>query len=248
MALPWDSNTRLPPWKIDVANTDAIAQTIRTRESGGKYDIGPNSGGASGAYQFIDPTWRSLTKKYNIGTQYTSAYMAPANVQDAVAKHYISDILVANDGDIVSIPYTWYVGNPSGTWSDSSGNHTPNEVPAGNKVSVNDYAKGWLADYVKTSGQSPGEGTLAGIISVVTNPGDTAGNIAEGATQGFDSILGFAQTIWRALTNRDNWIRVGMVVGALLLAIFGMMTISKSFGGPSITDTAKLAAKGAALA
>lgn len=42
---------------------------------------------ASGAYQFIDGTWRSASASAGYGGQYSRAKFAPAHVQDAVAYH-----------------------------------------------------------------------------------------------------------------------------------------------------------------
>jgi Lysozyme like domain len=58
----------------------------------------------------------------------------------------------------------------------------------------------------------------------------------------FGSVTDFLNTIWSALTSRANWLRVGLVLGAVILTIFGLSVISKSFGGPGATDIAKVAA------
>lgn len=73
--------------EITDQNIRNILETIKSKESGGNYRIqnpGKNQT-ASGAYQFIDSTWRALTKKYGIGTEYKSAKEAPPEVQDLVA-------------------------------------------------------------------------------------------------------------------------------------------------------------------
>ena len=73
---------------------EQIMATIRARESGGgkpegNYTAKNSSSSASGAYQFIDDTWKLLTKKYNVGTEYKRAADAPKQVQDEVARKYI---------------------------------------------------------------------------------------------------------------------------------------------------------------
>ena len=73
-----------------------ILATIRTLESGGDYSTPKPkgmAGTASGAYSFIDETWKSLTKKYRTGAQYPKAYLAPPAIQDAVAGLYVQEIL-----------------------------------------------------------------------------------------------------------------------------------------------------------
>lgn len=68
-------------------------------------------------------------------------------------------------------------------------------------------------------------------------PGGSVGGIA--GALGATSPLDFFKSIWSAATNVDNWKRIGLVVGALLLAIFGLYIVSRSLGGPSATDTVK---------
>ena len=46
---------------------------------------------ASGAYQFIDSTWRNITREMGTGTEYAKARHAPPVVQDAVAYWAIVD-------------------------------------------------------------------------------------------------------------------------------------------------------------
>lgn len=122
-----------------------IAATIRVRESGGNYTAKNPGSSASGAYQFIDPTWNNLTRRYGIGTQYGSAYLAPASVQDQVAKLYIQDILQRSGGRIEAVPNEWYTGNIDGRM-------TPSQIAANNGLTSSTYTKKWLADYVKVSG------------------------------------------------------------------------------------------------
>lgn len=54
---------------------------IKACESGGNYQARNSSSGASGAYQFLDSTWRSLSASAG----YATAASAPASVQDAAA-------------------------------------------------------------------------------------------------------------------------------------------------------------------
>lgn len=98
---------------------DRILGTIRAKESGGGNPAGdytaknPNSS-ASGAYQFIDSTWQSLTKKYGIGQEYKSARDAPAHIQDEIAKRHVEEILKQSGGDVSKVPTAWHTGNIQG--------------------------------------------------------------------------------------------------------------------------------------
>lgn len=93
---------------------DRILDTIQGKETGGKnIKTGISGQSASGYFQFTDPTWQSLTKKFNVGTQYSSAMSAPKEVQNAVARAYVQDILARHNGDVSWVPREWY-GGPKG--------------------------------------------------------------------------------------------------------------------------------------
>jgi hypothetical protein len=124
-----------------VAGTDAILATIRTQESGGRYAIGPNAGGASGAYQFIQRTWNATARNAGrselVGRGPWTA--SPAD-QDALARQLVSEALAGTD-DISRIPVVWYVGStpPPRGWD---------VVPypsAGNTLTPRQYQRKWLA-------------------------------------------------------------------------------------------------------
>lgn len=98
-------------------DVDRILSTIRQRESTNNYGAQSPSSSASGAYQFIDSTWQSLTKKFGTGQEYTSAKMAPKDIQDAIARRYVEDILKRAGGDVSKVPLEWYTGNQQGSMS-----------------------------------------------------------------------------------------------------------------------------------
>lgn len=127
-------------------NNKEILQTIRHRESRNNYTIQSKSSTASGAYQFIDSTWRSLTKKYNIGTEFPRAFQAPPDVQDAVADKYVSEILSQNNNDVSKVPLVWYTGNARGQISQSA-------LAANNGLTPQKYQADWLAAYAKFGGK-----------------------------------------------------------------------------------------------
>lgn len=132
-------------------DVEKILSTIRTRESGGNYTIESKSSSASGAYQFVDGTWRSLTKKFNVGTEYSRAYMAPAEIQDEVARRYVNDILRRSGGDVSKVPLEWYTGNINGTMSAKA-------LAANNGLTPQEYQKRWMENYNDPSSITKGGG------------------------------------------------------------------------------------------
>jgi hypothetical protein len=113
-----------------------ILDTIRTIESGGDYTAPKNRGGASGAYQYIDSTWNDYEG-------YTSAYLAPPEIQDARADGDVQAIL-ARYGDVAFVPIIWYW--PRAATDPSQLDIVP--MPgAGNRLSVREYQQRWLATY-----------------------------------------------------------------------------------------------------
>lgn len=139
------------------ANSDVerILATIRTRESGGNYGIphpiGMPNQTASGAYAFTNGTWQGLTKKYGIGTEYSSAYLAPPPIQDEVARRYVNDILRRSGGDVSKVPLEWYTGNINGVMSAEA-------LRKNNGLTPQAYQAKWMADYNDPSSITKGGG------------------------------------------------------------------------------------------
>ena len=140
-----------------------IMETIKMRESGGNYSEQNPSGSASGAYQFIDSTWKSLTAKYRIGTEYPKAKLAPPEIQDAVAAKYIEEILKANNGDISKVPLVWYTGNNRGQMSAAA-------VKANNGLTPQAYQARWMENFNNSSTITAG----AGVYGASATMGDGA--------------------------------------------------------------------------
>jgi hypothetical protein len=139
--------------KVDV---ERILSTIRTRESRGNYRIQSKSSSASGAYQFIDSTWRGLTKKYGIGTEYSRAYLAPPEVQDEVARRYVNDILRRSGGDVSKVPLEWYTGNINGAMSAEA-------LAANNGLTPQAYQASWMQSYNDPSSATKGGGQYSAV-------------------------------------------------------------------------------------
>jgi len=123
-----------------------ILETIKKRESGGNYNIRSNSSSASGAYQFIDSTWRSRAQAAGVDIQkYPRAFMAPPDVQDKVADVYISEVLRQNNNDVSKIPLVWYTGNAQGRMS-------ANALAVNRGLTPQAYQASWMKTYQQMGG------------------------------------------------------------------------------------------------
>jgi hypothetical protein len=130
------------------SEVDQILQTIKNRESsGGNYTAQNPVSTASGAYQFVDGTWKGLTKKYGMGQEFGKAKLAPKEIQDAVAKRYVEDILKEAGGDVSKVPLAWYTGNIQGNLGKST--ITPGDP------GVSEYQSKWMGDYNKQAPTGP---------------------------------------------------------------------------------------------
>lgn len=159
-ALSDSQRQNLEPIPADV---EKILATIRTRESSGNYAAQNPGSSASGAYQFIDSTWNSLTQKYGIGTEYSKAKLAPPEIQDAVAAKYVQEILAANGNDASVVPLVWYTGNAQGRMSASA-------IAANNGLTPQEYQRNWMQTYdggkYASSSYSPSGGdSVAGKVA-----------------------------------------------------------------------------------
>lgn len=156
---------------------DKILATIRQRESGNNYQAQAKGSTASGAYQFINSTWKGLTKQYGIGTEYASAKDAPPEIQDAVASAYIKDILKKNNGDVSKVPLVWYTGNSEGKMSAAA-------LAANNGLTAEAYQAKWMATYNGQGSQvaaAPPKATGAVIAQASTSAADGQRAVASGS-------------------------------------------------------------------
>jgi hypothetical protein len=142
---------------------EGVLRTIKARESGGDYtaenggtryverDANGNAIGstASGAYQFIDSTWQERATAAGIGTEYSHAADAPPAIQDAVAGHYVNDILAKNNNNVAAIPNVWFTGN-------AQGNMSAEQLSVNRGQTSATYQKNWLEDYFRITGTDPG--------------------------------------------------------------------------------------------
>lgn len=156
------------------ADTEKILATIRKRESGGDYSAKAKGSSASGAYQFIDSTWQGLTKKANLGTEYKSAKDAPKEIQDAIAKMHVEELLKQAGGDVSKVPLGWYTGNVQGKMS-------PEALAANNGLTPQMYQQKWMSEYsgISTAGLSGPKSSY--VPTSTTNATDVSASTATSA-------------------------------------------------------------------
>jgi hypothetical protein len=128
--------------------TSQILQTLRTRESSNNYLAQNRSSSASGAYQFIDSTWRGVTRQFGIGTEYRRAIDAPPAIQDAVAAAYVNSILASNNNDISVVPLVWFTGNARGYMS-------PEALAVNRGLTGAQYQANWMRTFQRQHGGIP---------------------------------------------------------------------------------------------
>jgi len=121
-----------------------ILDTIKAREgSGGKYNAQNDTSTASGAYQFIDSTWKLRAKEAGVDIkQYPRAKDAPPEIQDKVADKYVTGILKQANNDVSKVPVAWFSGNVEGKSKDVS----PEKIAQ--------YQSDWLKEYAKHGGKT----------------------------------------------------------------------------------------------
>lgn len=154
-----------------------ILETIKARESGGDYKAENNTSTASGAYQFIDKTWRSRAEAAGVDTKmYPRAKDAPPEIQDRVADKYVSEILKQANNDVSKVPVAWYSGNINGKSNDVS------------QEKIAKYQSEWMKDFAKHGGQQNAnkqatpnaEGAPSGTGAQLTPPNSSSPNTQNG--------------------------------------------------------------------
>lgn len=87
-AEPASRSSQRPP----VASDEAFLRCVVHRESRGDPRAENPTSSASGLFQFLDGTWRSVTRMSGIGTRYDRASDAPSSVQWSVARWTVEHI------------------------------------------------------------------------------------------------------------------------------------------------------------
>jgi hypothetical protein len=144
-----------------------ILDTIKQKESGGDYTAQNKSSSASGAYQFIDKTWKTRAEAAGVDTKlYPRAKDAPPEIQDKVADAYITEILKQVNGDVSKVPVVWYTGNPQGKSNAAS----PQQVAA--------YKSDWMAKFEKNGGKIEDKSNTTAQAGGAATPGSSTGESA----------------------------------------------------------------------
>ncbi|MEM1333046.1 MAG: hypothetical protein AAGG08_06260, partial [Actinomycetota bacterium] len=125
------------------ARTQHVLATIRYMESRNQYGIPPNTGNASGAYQFIESTWARHGG-------YQHAYLAPPAVQDERAAIDVQRFLDQFDGDVSMVPVMW--SYPIASRQLELMDVVP-KPQHGNKLTIREYQTRWLEVYSEISGE-----------------------------------------------------------------------------------------------
>ena len=119
---------------VQPEDLEYILLTIRWMESRETYDIPPNRGGASGAYQYIKKTWANYAG-------YAEAYLAPPWVQDERAAADVASILRRYNNDVSVVPIIWYY--PAALTNPALMDIVP-KPEAGNVLTIRAYQWRWL--------------------------------------------------------------------------------------------------------
>lgn len=120
-------------------DTERMRALIRRQESGsfgGDYAAKAKSSSASGAYQFVDKTWRSAAKDAGVGAEYRHAYQAPKAVQDKVFDHYFGKLMDRTNGDFYKAVNIHFTGNPEGRLSAAGKKANPTINSQGYRSSI----------------------------------------------------------------------------------------------------------------
>ena len=138
-------------------SNSAILQTINQAEGSPAYNLPPQNAGssASGAYQYIDDTWKAQAAAAGIDVSaYPHEWMAPASVQDAVASANVDAILAKNGNNIAAIPNVWYTGNAQGTMSQK-------QLDVNNGQTADVYSARWMDKYQKNIASDATSGSVS---------------------------------------------------------------------------------------
>ena len=153
-----------PPTPTAGGTTQNVLDTIKQKESGGNYQAQAKGSSASGAYQFTDSTWQSLTKKYGIGQEFAKAKDAPAQIQDLIAQKHAENFLKQAGGDVAGVAKGWYTGNVQGKMSA--------QALAANRGMTGDM---YAADFVNRYNKNVSASGMP-----VGRPGSPSYNLAQG--------------------------------------------------------------------
>lgn len=222
---------------LDPLVLEHILQTIRSMESGSNYTALNKTASASGAYQYIDGTWRKKAEAVPGASAYPRAYQAPKAIQDAVAKANVIGILASTGNHLAGVPVMWYA--PAAWGNEAKMNSVGGDIrypkgtkdPWNNSLTVRQYAEAWIKKYdswVGYEGDTQNKAvddshSLFDPLDILTGAGKAAGSIWEGLATPLDVL----KELVALLTTAGTWIRVVQVVGGVVAIVMGIMIVAK---------------------
>lgn len=239
----------------DQTTINRILQTIRTKEAGNNYTAinkgkGANTNWATGAYQYLNSTWKVWASRYSVASPYPTAAQAPPHIQDFIAEMNVRSILASHSNHLAAVPVVWYY--PKAWENDMLLDQVP--VPGqGNTMTVRAYAESWIKTFDGTSPTGPNanipqivpdansnQSVWDAILYGVTHPLDAI-------TNPFDAMKALVEmlaTAGKFLANPDTWIRLLQVVGGTVLVSMGFWVITHDSGNmiPKASDAIAAAA------
>ena len=226
MSFPNIDSDQIVPTPVTNGVMNYILETIRAMESGGNYGAQNRTASASGAYQFIDSTWKNLASAMSTATPYANGHAkdAPPAIQDAVAAFHVRTLLINYDYHLAAVPLGWYyeasINNPGKL----------DAVPSGNKLTPRQYAVSWLGRY--NSIVSTGTGVNTG--AHVNTPWESATNgipgvdAATGAVKSIGGAISSVPDFLSMITNPTWVIRALKVVGGMTIIGVGIVLVGGS--------------------
>lgn len=239
MSFPNIDGDQIVPTPVTNGVMNYILETIRAMESGGNYGAQNRTASASGAYQFIDSTWKNLAGAMSTASPYANGHAkdAPPAIQDAVAAFHVRTLLINYDYHLAAVPLGWYyeasINNPGKL----------DAVPAGNKLTPRQYAVSWLGRYnsIVSTGTGIHTGQAIDPTGIHTIPGvDTVTGAAQTAADALSAVPNFLAKI----TDTAWVIRALKVVGGMAIIGVGIVLVGGS--NDTVRDAVTTAAKTAA--
>ena len=227
MSFPNIDGDQIVPTPVTNGVMNYILETIRAMESGGNYGAQNRTASASGAYQFIDSTWKNLASAMSTASPYANGHAkdAPPAIQDAVAAFHVRTLLINYDYHLAAVPLGWYyeasINNPGKL----------DAVPSGNKLTPRQYAVSWLGRYNSIVSTGTGINTAtdvhtSGVGGVINDiPGVQA--TADAASSAKDAVLAVPKFL-AMITNSGNIVRALKVVGGMAIIGVGIVLVGGS--------------------